>query len=58
MKEKNTNLLHWLLKSCMEEKKNLVEARCDGGRARRRWSMVLGREEEVVEAQERKPKEA
>jgi len=42
----------------MEEKKNLVEARCDGGRARRRWSIALGREEEAVEAQERRPKEA
>jgi len=40
MREKNTNLL----KSGMEEKKKLVEARCDNGRARRRWSMTLGRE--------------
>jgi len=33
MREKNTNLLHWLLRSGMEEKKKLVEARYDGGRA-------------------------
>jgi len=46
MREKNTNLLHWLLKSGMEEKKKLVEARCDNGRARRRWSMALGREDQ------------
>jgi len=58
MREKNTNLLHWLLKSGMKEKKKLVETRCDGGRARRRWSLALGREEEAVEAQERRPKEA
>jgi len=42
----------------MEEKKKLIETRCDGGRARRRWSMTLGREEEAVEVQERRPKEA
>jgi len=58
MREKNTNLLHWLLKSGMEEKKKLVEARCDSGRARRRWSLALGREEEAVEAQEKRPKQA
>jgi len=42
----------------MEEKKKLVEARCDSGRARRRWSLALGREEEAVEAQEKRPKQA
>jgi len=42
----------------MEEKKKLVEAWCDGGRAQRRWSMALRREEEAVEAQKRRPKEA
>ncbi|QCD97554.1 hypothetical protein DEO72_LG6g2264 [Vigna unguiculata] len=41
----------------MEEKKKLVEARCDGGRAQRWWSMALGREEEAMEVQERRPKE-
>jgi len=58
MREKNTNLLHWLLKSGMEEKKKLIEAQCDVGRARRQWSLALGREEEAVETQERRPKEA
>jgi len=41
----------------MEEKKKLVEARCYGGRTRWRWSMAL-REEDAVEAQERRPQEA